>query len=72
MADMLAAQVDHLVPEQRVFDLGKLRIIQSRQIHTGYFRAHGGGQRQCLDMPVTPGVIVELAVWMQEHWLTPD
>ena len=46
MADVLAAQVDHLVPEQRILDLGELRILQPGQIHSEDFRAHGGGQWQ--------------------------
>ena len=57
----LVAHVDHLVPEQRVADLGKLLIGQLREVHATDLHAHRGRQRQGLDVGVLGGVVVKLA-----------
>ncbi len=64
---LLAAEVDHLVPEQRVPDLLRLRICQFPDIHAGDLRAHGRRQRLCRDAAILGRVVVELACGMKSH-----
>ncbi|MEJ0100041.1 MAG: hypothetical protein WDO12_09960 [Pseudomonadota bacterium] len=68
---MLATEEDHLVPEQRVFDLNELRIVDARDVHAADLRAHRRRQWQRRDVPVGFRVVVELAVWMHEHFCYP-
>ncbi len=68
---LLVAQVDHLVPEQRILDFGELRVAEFPQVRAADFGSHGRRQWQGADVPVFPGMVVELAVWMQEHRYQP-
>ena len=67
VAHLLALEIDHLVAEQRVADFLELRIRYVGDIHAAYLGAHCRCQRQGLYVPVLAGVVVELAVGMQEH-----
>ena len=67
VADLLAAEIDHLVAEQCVLDLGELRIGFTADAHSQDLGAHGSGQRPDLDVSVRARAVVELASWMQEH-----
>src|ERR1700722_2651371 len=67
VGEPLTTQVDHLVTEQGVPDLPKLRVRHFRSLYTTDFRAHGGRQRPYLDEFVGGGMIVKFAGRMQSH-----
>jgi hypothetical protein len=65
MSDALVAEVDHLVAEQRMLDLGELRVGDGCNVHAANLGAHGGCERQRSDVPVSLRMIIELAMRMQ-------
>ena len=67
VADVLPLEIDHLVAEQRVADFLELRVRHPGDVYPAYLRPHRRGQGQGLDVLVLAGVVVELAVRVQEH-----
>jgi hypothetical protein len=59
---LLAAKVDHLVPEQRRFDLGKGGVSDVGAIHARDLRPHGGSERTYVDVLVAHRRVVEMLV----------
>ncbi len=67
MVQLLVAEVDHLVPEQGVPDLGELLVADAGDVDAADLRAHGRRQRLHLDEIAGLGGIVELVGRMQPH-----
>ena len=63
----LAAQVNHLVAEQRVAKLRELLAAHRGNSNADNFSAHGGRQRPGFDVAIVGRVIVELTRRMQLH-----
>jgi hypothetical protein len=67
MIDRLPAQVDHLVVEQRVAQLGESGIVDRSHVDADDLRPHRRRQRARFDLRILPGVIVELARRRDPH-----
>jgi hypothetical protein len=61
VAQMLAAQEDHLVPVERVGQLGEGFVGQGARLHPDDLRAHRSRERSGLDMAVGAGMVVKPA-----------
>jgi hypothetical protein len=68
---LLAAKVDHLVAEQRGFDLGERGIADVRAIDARDLRPHRGGERPHVDVLVRDRRIVEMLVRREDHGSLP-
>ena len=64
---LLAAKIDHLVAEQRRFDLGKGGVADVRAIDARDLRPHRGGERAHVDVLVRDRRIVEMLVRRKDH-----
>jgi hypothetical protein len=67
VADLLVAEVDHLVAEERVLDLLELLVAKVGEIDTPDLRPHRRGQRHRLDVLVGLGGVVEPASGVCDH-----